>query len=321
MSLNWATLSLVTIVNGDIDDRLNGLALLQLDQCFDGGLAFAGRILLNDRGDPAFFDALGGLRRQVPTEDLDVLLAALAFDGGDGADQLRFAGGVDRGHVGIGGHQVFGCAQRDILLVLAIDGIKEGDGLAAIGDSLLEPIKTLVLDEGIERADNAGLGGAGHIGLHIIGKELADVFASLGIVNADEGDVVTIRDLRVDSDNRDAGGFCRRDCGLHAVDIDGHENDAIDLLGDVVFDRVVLCGRHIVGVEDHQLGTGGIRSLLCTVIDLVEEQSLLVDGYKRKCICAGGGGTENQCHGGGCGAADQKCGKAHSGSPCFRKGP
>ena len=34
--------------DGDIDDRLNGLALLQLDQCFDGGLAFAGRILLNE---------------------------------------------------------------------------------------------------------------------------------------------------------------------------------------------------------------------------------------------------------------------------------
>ena len=68
---------------------------------------------------------------------------------------------------------------------------------------------------------------------------------------------------------------------LHAVDVDGDQHDAVDLLGDVVLDRVVLRARHVVGVEDDELVAARVRRLLGAVVDLVEEQSLLVDRDER----------------------------------------
>ena len=47
---------------------------------------------------------------------------------------------------------------------------------------------------------------AAHLGLHIVGIKFADVLAGLGVVDADERDVVAVGDLRVDGDDRE----CRR---------------------------------------------------------------------------------------------------------------
>ena len=104
------------------------------------------------------------------------------------------------------------------------------------------------------------------------------------------------------------------DCRLDAVHVDGDQNDAVDFLGDVVLDRVVLRARHIVGVEDDQLGAGGIGRLLRALVDLIEEQGLLVDGDeregigKRRCLAV-------EAHGDGGGAACEKFGQTHCGSP------
>ena len=122
---NLSTLSLVTMVTGNVDARVDLLALLDLEHGLDAGDAFLERILLNDGDDPALVYALDRLRGEVPAEHLDLIGSLLAGHGRNGADQRRLTRGVNRVHVGIGGHQVFGRGQRDVLDVLAIDRVEK----------------------------------------------------------------------------------------------------------------------------------------------------------------------------------------------------
>ena len=147
----------------------------------------------------------------------------------------------------------------------------------------LEAVEALVLDERVERADDADLGRAAHLGLHVVGEVFADLFACALVVDADEGGVVAVGDARVDGDDRNAGLLGRGDRRLHAVDVDGDEHDAVDLLGDVVLDRAVLRRRLVVGVEDDELRARLVGRLLGAVVDLIEEQRLLVDRDQRDC--------------------------------------
>ncbi len=72
-------------------------------------------------------NCLGG---QIPAEDLDIRLLALAFDSGDGAHQRWLAGGVNCVKSGLPGDEVFrGGGQRVVLDVLAIDDASGSDGL------------------------------------------------------------------------------------------------------------------------------------------------------------------------------------------------
>ena len=71
------------------------------------------------------------VRSQPNTLTLSVIFWLLTAE--IGADQRRLAGGVERGHVGIGGHQVFGGGERDVLDVLAVDGVEERDLGAGVG--------------------------------------------------------------------------------------------------------------------------------------------------------------------------------------------
>ncbi len=59
-----------------------------------------------------------------------------------------------------------------------------------------------------------------------------------------------------------------------AIHVNCDDDQAINLLLDVVFDGAVLCGRFIVGVEDDKLVTGGIGRLLRAFVDLVERKGL-----------------------------------------------
>src|SRR6185312_11962998 len=120
------------------------------------------RILLDDGDDPALVDALDRLSGEIPTEDLDLVGALLAAHGGNRADERGLAGGVERGHVGIGRHQIFRGGQGDILDILAIDRIEELYARRSLSRRL-ESIQALVLDEGIERANDADLGRAAHL--------------------------------------------------------------------------------------------------------------------------------------------------------------
>ena len=71
--------------------------------------------------------------------------------------------------------------------------------------------------------------------------------------------------------------------GRHdAVDVDGDDDEAVDLLLDVGLDRAVLRGGIVVGVEDHELGARGVGRLLGALVHLVEEQRLLVDLHQRE---------------------------------------
>ena len=115
----------------------------------------------------------------------------------------------------------------------------------------------------------------------VVGEVFADLLARAFVVDADEGGVVAVGDPRIDRDHRNAGVLRRRDGRLHAVDVDGDEHDAVDLLRDVVLDRAVLSRGLVVGVEDDELRARLVRRLLGAVIDLVEEQSLLVDRHER----------------------------------------
>ena len=87
---------------------------------------------------------------------LTLVLLALALDGGDRAHQRRLAGGVDRRHVGIAGDQVLGRGEGVVLDVLAVDDAGHGDARGA-SDGLLEALLADVLDEGVQRADDADL--------------------------------------------------------------------------------------------------------------------------------------------------------------------
>ena len=113
-----------------------------------------------------------------------------------------------------------------------------------------------------------------------------------------------------------AGGLGGGDCRLDAIDVDGDQDDAVDLLGDVVLDRVILRARHIVGVEDDQLGAGGVCRLLRAFVDLVEEQGLLIDVDEREGV--GKRRTRREAYGDGCRAAGEKSGQTHCGSPYLR---
>ena len=170
-----------------------------------------------------------------------------------------------------------GRGQGDVLNVLAVDRIEELDARILLG-RLLEAVEALVLDEGVEGADDADLGRPVHLGLHVVGEVLADLFAGALVVDADERRIVAIGDAGVDCNDRNAGLLRRGDGGLYPIHVDREEHDAVDLLGDVVLDRRVLGGRLVVGVEDHQLDAVLVGGGLGPVIDLVEEQGLLVDG-------------------------------------------
>jgi hypothetical protein len=180
----------------------------------------------------------------------------------------------------------------------------------------LKPSRRWFWDEGIERADDADLGGTAHVALHVVGEELSDVTASGRVVDADEGDVVAFRNLRVDGDDRNAGILGGGDRGLHTIDVDGDQNDAVDLLGDVGLDRVVLRGRHVVGVEDDEIDAGSLGRGVGAVIDLIEEQCLLVDGDECECIGEGIGGADQRQRGGRS-AAEKIFGPTHFVFPLF----
>ena len=118
--------------DGNVNARIHLLTLLDLERRFDAGHALLERVLLNDGHDPALVYALDRLGGEVPAEDFDLVGALLAGYGGNCADQRRLARGVKRIHIGIGGHQIFGRGQSDVLDVLAIDRIEElhpADGL------------------------------------------------------------------------------------------------------------------------------------------------------------------------------------------------
>ena len=136
-----------------------------------------------------------------------------------------------------------------------------------------------------------------HLTLHVVREILADLFARALVVDANEGGVVAIRNACVYRNDRDAGFLGRRDCRLHAVDVDRNKDDAVDLLGDVVLDRAVLRRRLIVGIEDNELGSRLVGGLLGAVVDLVEEQRLLINCHqghrlRRRGDCAEGAGQD-----------------------------
>ena len=265
--------------DGDVDAWVDLLALFELQDRLDARDPFLERILLYDGDDPAVIDAFDRLGGEVPAEDFDFVGALLTRDRRNRADKRRLARSIKGVHVGVGGHQILSGRQGDVLDVLTVDCIEELD-IAAGFSGRLEAVEPLVLDERVKRADNADLGCAGHLALNVVGKILANLFARALVVDADEGRVVAIRDPRIDCYDRDARLLGRGDCGFDAVDVDGDENDAVDLLRDVVLDRAVLRRSLVVGVENDELGSRLVCRLLGSVIDLIEEQRLLIDRHK-----------------------------------------
>src|ERR1700733_1272872 len=208
--------------NGNVDARVDLLALLDLEHGFDAGHALLERILLNHSDDPALVYALDRLSGEVPAEDLDLARALLAGHSRNGADQRRFTGGVERVHVGVGGHQVFSRGQRHVLDVLAVHRVEELDARARLSRRL-EAIQALVLNKGIERADNADLGGAAHLVLCVIGEIFADLLAGPFVIDADESRIVAVGDTGVDRDDGNAGFLRRGDCRLHPLHVNGDQ--------------------------------------------------------------------------------------------------
>ena len=178
---------------------------------------------------------------------------------------------------------MLGCSQRDVLDVLAIDRVEEFH--PAIGlCSRLEAVQALILDKRVEGSDDTDLGRAAHLVLDVVGKVFADLLACPFVVDADESGIVAIGDTRVDGNNGNAGLFRRGDSGLHPIHIDGDEDDAVDLLGDIILDRAVLRRCVVVGVEDDELRASLVRRLLGAVVNLIKEKRLLVDRDERDCL-------------------------------------
>ncbi len=201
--------------------------------------------------------------------------APCEFDGGDGADQRRLAGGVDHVEIGVAGHQVLGRRHRIVLDVATVDHARDRDA-GRLLDLVLEALLAQVLDEGIEGTDDAELGLAA-MRVDILDEVLADQAARLLVVDAHLALLRAGRQDRVDREDGDAGVGRFLDGRHDAVDVDRLDNDGADLLCYIGLDRVVLCCRIIVGVEDHELGAAGVGRLLGTLVHLVEEERLLVD--------------------------------------------
>src|SRR4029077_15774214 len=79
----------------------------------------------------------------------------------------------------------------------------------------LEAVQALILDEGIERADDADLSGAAHLVLRVISEVFADLLACPFVIDADESRIVAVGDTGVDRDDGNAGLLRRGDGGLH----------------------------------------------------------------------------------------------------------
>ena len=98
--------------------------------------------------------------------------------------------------------------------------------------------------------------------LGIISEVFADLLASPFVVDADERRIVAIGNTRVDRDDGNAGFLRRGNRGLHPVDVNGDQHNAVHLLGDIVLDRAVLGRGDVVGVEDDELRARFIRCCL-----------------------------------------------------------
>ena len=217
--------------------------------------------------------------RSQPNTLICVLLA-LALDRGDGAQQGRLAGGVDRGQVRIGGDQVFGRRKGVVLDVPAVDDAGHCRCRRSAFTTSSKPFWRIFWMNEFSAPTMPSLALPPMFG-HVVEEELAHRLAGRLIVDADLRLLRTVRQDRVDGDDRNAGRGRRLDGRHDAVDVDGDDHNAGDLLLDVGLDRIVLRGRVVVGVEDHQLDAGGIGRLLGALIHLVEEQRLLVDLHQR----------------------------------------
>ena len=168
---------------------------------------------------------------------------------------------------------------------------RDRDALAGL-DRVLEAFLALVLDEGVERADDADLGLPAHVPLDVLEEKLADLLARRPRCRRRSGCICRpLGQQRVDRDDRDAGLRRLLDRRHDAVDVDGDDDDAVHLLGDVGLDRVVLRRRVVVGVEDDELRALLLGGRLGAVVHLVEEQGLLVDGHQRDGRLGGAGWT------------------------------
>ena len=172
----------------------------------------------------------------------------------------------------------------------------------------LEAVLADVLDERVERADDADLGRAAVLGDEVH-EVVADLAAGIGVVDADLGLLRAFGQDRVDGDDGNAGLVGLDDRRHDAVHVDGHDDDAVDALGDVGLDRAVLRGGIVVGVEDQQLGAGGVGGGLGALVHLVEEQGLLVDLDEREGlgVLRGGGAGEADEGGSGEGEREASC--------------
>ena len=225
-------------------------------------------------------DPLDHLLGQIPAENFDPVGRALRLDRGDRADQRRLAGGVDRGHVGVAGDQGLGGRKRVVLDVAAIDHARDRDVGVAL-DGVLEALLPLILDERVERADDADLGRAAHLLLDVVEEGLADLCARAPVVDPDLALVRARGQDRIDREDRDAGVGRLLHGGHDAVDVDRDDDDRVHALGDVGLDRVVLRRGVVVGVEDHELGAGLLGRGGGALVHLIEEQRLLVDLHER----------------------------------------
>src|SRR6185503_2010839 len=78
--------------DGNVDARVDLLALLDLEHSLDASHPFLEGVLLNDGDDPSLVDALDRLGGQVPAEDLDLAGRLLAGHSRNRADKRRLAG-------------------------------------------------------------------------------------------------------------------------------------------------------------------------------------------------------------------------------------
>ena len=280
MARNLSTFSLVTMVTGTGMTGSTVPPSIRVNAELDGDRAHALGVLLHDGDHEPVVDPFDHLLGQIPAEDFDPIGRTLRLDRGDRADQRRLAGGVDRGHVGVAGDQGLGGRERVVLDVAAIDHARDRDVGVAL-DGVLEAFLPLILDERVERADDADLGGPAHLLLDVVEEGLADLCARALVVDADLALVRARGQDRVDREDRNAGVGRLLHGGHDAVDVDRDDDDRVHALGDVGLDRVVLRRGVVVGVEDHELGAGLLGRGGGALVHLVEEQRLLVDLHER----------------------------------------
>ena len=236
----------------------------------DGEEALVVRLLVDGRLDIAAGDAVEDFLRHVETADRNLELGL--FQRGQSLDHGLLAKSDDRlnvavanevlnhlganlGQVSAGAHDLGGCAD---LVQRFLHAFVTQSSVGRVGK----------LDRREDQIPFLQMGGLHHA--------LADEIAGVDEVLADKGETAArgraLRVVDVECDHRDAGVNRVADGLLESMIVPDHGGDAVNLVGDVGLDDVVLENLVVIGVLDVEVDVGLFRGVLGALDQRIEKR-------------------------------------------------